>query len=229
MPSFSVRARPFDFEASSETLALLVIDMQNDFLSPQGYLAMGGADVSLLREPVEPIQKVLKAVRRLGLLVIFTREGHRPDLSDLSPMKQAKVAWHGIRIGDPGPLGRLLTRGSKSHDFVDELRPLPGEIVVDKPAKGAFYGTDLEVLLRNRGITHLIFTGVTTNVCVQSTVREAADRGYWNLVLEDACAAITRELHQNSLEMLTYRGIFAQVASTANFLKGLPVLARVGP
>lgn len=229
MPSFAVRARPFDFEATTETSALLIIDMQNDFLSPQGYLARKGADVSLLQGTVEPIQKTLKAVRGLGLLVIFTREGHRPDLSDLSPMKQAKVARHGLRIGDPGPLGRFLTRGSHGHDIMDALRPLPGEIVLDKAGKGAFYGTDLELLLQNRGITHLIFTGVTTNVCVQSTVREAADRGYWNLVLEDGCAAITRELQQDSLEMLTYQGIFAQVASTADFLEGLPVPAPVGP
>lgn len=222
MPSFTVKARPFDFEAATETTALVIIDMQNDFCSPKGYLSLGGADVSLLRSPIEPIRKVLAAARRLGLPVVFTRESHRPDLSDLPPMKQAKVAWHGIRIGDPGPLGRLLTRGFQSNEVIDELRPLSGEAVVDKPGKGAFYGTDLEILLRNRGITHLIFTGVTTNVCVQSTVREAADRGYWNLVLEDGCAAITRGLHENSLEALTYRAIFAQVAGADDLLRALP-------
>ncbi len=222
MSTFSVKARPFDFEAPTEATALVVIDMQNDFCNEQGYLALGGADVSLVRGSVEPIRKVLEVVRRLGLLVIFTRESHRPDLSDLPAVKQAMVARHGVRIGDPGPLGRILIRGSKSNEIIEELQPLSGEIVIDKSGKGAFYGTDLEILLRTRGITHLVFTGVTTNVCVQSTIREAADRGFWNLVLDDATAAISQELHKSSLELLTYRGIFAQASSSEDLLKALP-------
>ena len=136
-------------------------------------------------------------------------------------MKQARVVRHDIHIGDEGPLGRIFTRGSKGNEIINELRPLPGEIIIDKTGKGAFYETDLENLLRNRGITHLVFTGVTTTICVQSTVREAADRGFWTLVLEDGCAAITPELHQSSLEALTYRGMLAQVARTEDFVKAL--------
>ncbi len=221
MPSFTVKARPFHFEATTETTALLIIDMQNDFCSPDGYLGLGGGDVSLLRSCVGPIRKVLEAFRRLGLPVVFTREGHKPDLSDLDAVKQARVVRHGIRIGDEGSLGRIFTRGSKGNEIIDELQPLPGEFVIEKTGKGAFYETDLEDLLRNRGITHLVFTGVTTTICVQSTVREAADRGFWTLVLDDGCAAMTPELHQSSLEALAFRGMLAQVAGTADFLKAL--------
>jgi nicotinamidase-related amidase len=229
MGTFTVAAEPYDYEFEADGTALIVIDMQNDFCSPGGLLALRGGDVSLTRKPIEPLQKVLAVCRKLGLLIIHTREGHREDLSDCPPSKLHKGAKAGRAVGDEGPLGRLLVRGSESHDFIEELRPAPGEIVVDKPGKGAFFGTDLEIILRNRGITHLLFGGVATHVCVQSTIREATDRGYWNLALEDCCAASVPEFHHSSMEMIKYGGgIFGQVSNSEKFVSAVEKDARVG-
>ncbi|MFQ5912154.1 MAG: cysteine hydrolase family protein [Nitrospinota bacterium] len=222
MCPFRVQAEPDEFEFEPGKTALLVIDMQNDFCSPGGLLSIRGVDLSLMQKPIEPLRRVLSASRDLGLTIIHTREGHRPDLTDCPPSKLLKGRKFGKGIGDEGPLGRLLVRGSPSHDFIAELRPEPGEVVVDKPGKGAFYATDLEVVLRTQGITHLIFGGVSTHVCVQGTIREAADRGFWNLVLEDCCAAPDPELHRYSMEMIKYQGgIFGYVSHAEAYLKAL--------
>ena len=222
MTRFRVQAEPDEFEFEPERAALVVIDMQNDFCAPGGFLSFREGDLSLVQKPIEPLRRVLAACRDLGLTIIHTREGHRTDLTDCPPSKLIKSRKAGRGIGEEGPLGRFLVRGSRSHDFIEELRPEPGENVLDKPGKGALFATDLEVMLRTKGITHLIVGGVSTNVCVQSTVREAADRGYWNLVLEDCCAATRPELHRYSIEMIQYGGgIFGYVSRSEVFLKAL--------
>ncbi len=226
MARFEVRAEPFPFGFDPERTGLLVIDMQNDFCRPGGYLSFRAPDIALLQKPIEPLQQVLKACRALHMTIMHTREGHRPDLSDCPPSKLAKNRALEFGIGDEGPLGKILIRGSRSHDFIDELRPEPGEIVIDKPGKGAFYATDLDLILRTRGITHLMIGGVATHVCVQSTIREAADRGYWNLLLEDCCAASIPEFHETTLEMVKYGGgIFGQVSSSDALLQAISASA----
>ena len=179
-----VTAEPYDFEFDPRTTALVVIDMQRDFVDPGGFGEALGNDVSLLRKAIAPTRKVLDAARKKGMLVVHTREGHRPDLSDLPLAKKLRGRLKN-GIGDPGPMGRILVRGEYGHDIVDALKPAAGEPVVDKPGKGAFYATDLDSLLHNRGIRQLVVCGVTTEVCVNTTVREANDRGYDCLVLED--------------------------------------------
>jgi nicotinamidase-related amidase len=223
-----VPAKPYPFALDPATTALVVIDMQRDFLEPGGFGELLGNDVSLLSAAVEPLQRVLAAARELGLTIIHTREGHRPDLSDCPPSKRARGGL-ATGIGDAGPKGRILVRGELGHDIVDELAPEPGEIVLDKPGKGSFHATDLELILRNRGIASLIVTGVTTEVCVHTTVREANDRGCECLVLSDCCGSYFPEFHRVALEMIAAQGgIFGWVADSESFLQHVPVNAVTG-
>ena len=220
-----VTAEPYEFDFEVGRTALIVIDMQRDFVEPGGFGEALGNDVSLLRRAVEPTRQVLEAARAAGMLVVHTREGHRPDLSDCPPAKLARGHLTS-GIGDPGPMGRILVRGEHGHDIVDELRPLPGEPVVDKPGKGAFYATDLEAMLRFKGITSLVVTGVTAEVCVQTTVREANDRGFECLVLSDCIASYFPEFYEMTLKMVKAQGgIFGWVAPSAALLAVLPVPA----
>jgi len=214
----TVRADPYPFQYEPSTTALVIIDMQRDFVDPGGFGELLGNDVTPLREVVSPLRSVLAAARAAGLHVIHTREGHRPDLADCPPSKLARGHLE-VGIGDEGPMGRVLVRGEPGHGIIDELMPLPGEAVLDKPGKGAFYATDLELMLRNQGITSLIVAGVTTEVCVSTTVREANDRGYECLVLEDCVASYFPELHAAALRMITAQGgIFGWVGSSSALL-----------
>jgi nicotinamidase-related amidase len=212
--------RPFAFEI--ERAALMVIDVQNDFCAPGGYMEHAGADVSILRRPIEPIRRLLKEARRVGMNVIFTREGHRPGLETVPASFMERTQFAGHPIGKRGPLGRVLVRGEKGHEVIDELKPLANETIIDKPGKGAFYATDLETILRQRQITHLIFTGLTTNCCVESTIREANDRGFRNLILTDCVAATSDELHTNALRGMTYLGgLFALAAASKDLINAM--------
>jgi biuret amidohydrolase len=185
---------------------LLIIDMQRDFLDPAGYVAQTGVDVSILRATIEPVRRLLTTARSRNIAVIHTREGHRPDLSDLTAVKRRRAAGAGAPIGSPGPLGRLLVRGESGHAIIDELAPLPGEIVIDKPGFGAFYATDLELVLRTAGITALVIAGVTTDICVHSTLREAVDRGFECCTVADACAAGKPGIHAAMLTCIAGEG-----------------------
>ena len=207
----------------ARTTALIVIDMQRDFCAPGGYAARAGLDTARLAAPIAAIRRLLDAARRAGLLVVHTREGHRSDLSDCTPVKLQRSVAAGAAIGSPGPLGRLLVRGEAGHDFIDELQPAPGEPVVDKPGYGAFHQTDLALILANRGIATLLLCGVTTEVCVHSTLREAVDRGFACLTVGDACAASDPALHDAALAMVGVEGgIFGRVIDTAAALELLP-------
>jgi nicotinamidase-related amidase len=217
----TVKAEPYGFEFDPKTTALVMIDFQRDFVDPGGFGEALGNDVSLLRRAVPPAERVLQAARNRGLFVIHTREGHRPDLADCPPAKKARGRLK-VGIGDPGPMGRILVRGEYGHDLVKELQPVAGEPVVDKPGKGAFYATDLDSILKNRGIKQLVVCGVTTEVCVQTTVREANDRGYDCLVLEDCVASYFPEFQKAALEMVKAQGgIFGWVADSRRFLEVL--------
>ncbi len=201
------------------TTALIVIDMQRDFCAPGGYADQAGLDVARLRAPIPAIQNLLAGARARGLLVLHTREGHRPDLSDLPPLKRQRAEAAGAPIGSQGPLGKLLVRGEYGHDLIDELQPLPGEPVIDKPGYSAFASTDLDLLLRNRGISELIVTGVTTEVCVSSTLRSAVDLGYHCILVSDACASGDPELHAAALAMVGVEGgVFGRVLDSAALL-----------
>ncbi len=224
----SVPAEPYAFEFYPATAALLVIDMQRDFVEPGGFGAMLGNDVTPLRRAIAPTRRVLDAARRIGIMVVHTREGHRPDLSDLPPAKKARGRLK-TGIGDQGPMGRVLVRGERGHDIVPELAPVPGEPVVDKPGKGAFYATDLETILRCRGIKSLLVAGVTTEVCVHTTVREANDRGFECLVLEDCVASYFPEFHEAGIKMIKAQGgIFGWVSSSAALLQALEKAGDAG-
>lgn len=202
--------------------ALLVIDMQRDFCSPQGYAARAGLDVARLALPITQIQRLLMAARAAGLLVVHTREGHQADLSDCPTEKMRRSMRAGAPIGSPGPMGRLLVRGEYGHDFIDALQPQAGEVVIDKPGYGAFYLTGLEDVLIGRNIRQLILCGVTTEVCVHSTLREAVDRGYRCTTVGDATAASDPVLQAPALAMIGVEGgIFGQVASTDQLLLAL--------
>jgi nicotinamidase-related amidase len=195
--------------------ALLVIDMQRDFLDPCGYASRVRLDIDALRRPIPALQKLLICARRLGMLVVHTREGHRPDLSDCPPAKLERSRAAGAEIGSQGPLGRLLVRGEFGHDFVDELQPHPGEPVVDKPGYGAFHQTDLAQILHTRGIRNLILGGVTTEICVHSTLREAVDRGYRCMLASDACGSAHPHLHTAALQMVEVEGgLFGRIADS---------------
>jgi nicotinamidase-related amidase len=201
----AVAAQPYDYEFDPDHLALLVIDMQRDFLEPGGFEAALGHDVSRLAAAVPAIERLLAAFREKGLAIIYTRECHRPDLSDCPPAKRGRGRG-GLRIGDSGPLGRILIDGEPGSDFVAPLRPLAGEVVIAKPGKGAFYATRLQDVLWARDITHLLLAGVTTEVCVQTTMREANDRGYECLLVEDATESYFPEFKKATLEMVRAQG-----------------------
>ena len=218
---YAVDATPYEFRFELPSTALLIIDMQRDFLEPGGFGELLGNDVSQLRTAIAPLQKVLQAARASGLTVIHTREGHRPDLADLPAAKRQRGHLT-YGIGDVGPMGRILVRGEAGHDIIDELKPLPGEPVIDKPGKGSFYATDLHSILINRAITSLIVTGVTTEVCVHTTVREANDRGYECLVLSDCVASYFPEFQAAGLKMIAAQGgIFGWVTPSARLLEVL--------
>jgi len=219
-----VRAEPYDFAFAPGGCALVIIDMQRDFLEPGGFGAMLGNDVSLLRPAIAANRRLLEAWRLARLPVIHTREGHRPDLADLPPAKQARGRG-ASRIGDAGPMGRILVRGEPGHDIVPELAPQPGEPVIDKPGKGAFHATDLHAILQARGITQLVVTGVTTEVCVNTTVREANDRGYDCLVVAECCGSYFPEFHEAGLKMIAAQGgIFGWVGHLDDLLSTLSQL-----
>ncbi len=217
----SIGAAPYAFDLRPAAAALLIIDMQRDFLEPGGFGAVLGNDVARLRGAIAPTRAVLEAARAAAMLVIHTREGHRPDLADLPPAKRRRGNLP-IGIGDPGPMGRILVRGEPGHDIVPELAPIAGEPVIDKPGKGAFHATDLEAILRGRAIAQLIVCGVTTEVCVNTTVREANDRGFDCLVLEDCTGSYFPEFHAAGLAMIRAQGgIFGWVAPSARLLAAL--------
>lgn len=216
-----IDAEPYHFDFVPSECALLIIDMQRDFLEPGGFGEMLGNDVSRLRKSIGPNKKLLSRWRAKGLTVIHTREGHRPDLADLPETK--RIRGKGKRgIGDTGPMGRILVRGEPGHDIVPELYPCAGEPVIDKPGKGAFWATDLHAILQNRGIKQLVVTGVTTEVCVNTTVREANDRGYDCLVPADCVASYFPEFQEMGLKMIKAQGgIFGWVSTSAKVLAAL--------
>ena len=210
---------PVSFEIGRT--ALVIIDMQRDFLEPGGFGETLGNDVSLLRAAVGPCADALGAARAAGMLVIHTREGHRPDLADAPPAKLERGEPF-KRIGDPGPMGRILVRGEPGHDIVAALYPAEGEPVIDKPGKGAFHQTDLEQVLKNGGIDTLLVCGVTTEVCVHTTIREGNDRGYRCVAIGDACASYFPEFHRVGLEMIKAQGgIFGWVSDSAALTRAL--------
>src|ERR1700690_458282 len=216
-----VDAKPYEYSLNLAAAALLIIDMQRDFLEPGGFGEMLGNDVSQLRRTIEPNQRLLAAWRGAGLLVMHTREGHRPDLADLPPAKKIR-GRSATTIGDPGPMGRILVRGEAGHDIVPELYPRAGEPVIDKPGKGAFFATDLHAILQNLGIQKLVVTGVTTEVCVNTTVREANDRGYDCLVPADCVGSYFPEFQEMGLKMIKAQGgIFGWVSDSARILAAL--------
>jgi biuret amidohydrolase len=225
VPRITFEAEPMPLAVDLTHAALVIIDMQRDFLEPGGFGAALGNDVSRLKAAVEPCRDVLAAFRRHTALVIHTREGHRPDLSDAPRYKVERGEPH-LRIGAAGPMGRILVRGEPGHDIIAELYPIGGEPVIDKPGKGAFYQTDFDLMLRNRGIDTLFVCGVTTEVCVNTTVREANDRGYRCIVLSDCCASYFPEFHDMGLRMIKAQGgIFGSVTSSQALLRGLDLAA----
>jgi nicotinamidase-related amidase len=216
-----VSAEPEPLTVVLERTALLIIDMQRDFLEPGGFGETLGNDVSLLQKVVAPLQRLLATARGLGMLVVHTREGHRPDLSDAPPAKVQRGA-PSLRIGAPGPMGRILVRGEPGHDIVPALYPADGEPVIDKPGKGAFYATDLHSILQNRRIESLIVCGVTTEVCVHTSVREANDRGYRCIVPSDCCGSYFPEFHEVGLRMIKAQGgIFGWVSDSARVMAAM--------
>lgn len=222
-----VRARPYDWpydgSLRADNTALMVIDMQTDFCGVGGYVDRMGYDISLTAGAIKPIAGLLHRVREIpGFTVIHTREGHRPDLSDLPANKRWRSKQLGAEIGSPGTLGRILVRGEPGWDIIAPLAPQPGELVIDKPGKGSFYATDLDLILRTRGIVNLILTGITTDVCVHTTMREANDRGYECLILEDCTGATQADNHQAALNMVTMQGgVFGSVSDSASVLAAL--------
>jgi nicotinamidase-related amidase len=217
----SIDAEPEAITVNLDRTAVIMIDMQRDFLEPGGFGESLGNDVSLLQKAVAPCRALLDAARRKGILVIHTREGHRPDLSD-APRAKVERGAPSLRIGAKGPMGRILVRGEPGHDLIAELYPVAGEPVIDKPGKGAFYATDLQSILRNRGIESLIVCGVTTEVCVHTTVREGNDRGYRCIVPGDCCGSYFPEFHEMGLRMIKAQGgIFGWVTDSRRILAAL--------
>jgi nicotinamidase-related amidase len=217
----TVSAEPEPLAFDPSRTALVVIDMQRDFLEPGGFGETLGNDVSLLHKVIEPLGLLIQKAREIGMLVIHTREGHRPDLSD-APKAKVERGAPSMRIGAPGPMGRILIRGEAGHDIIPALYPIDGEPVIDKPGKGAFYATDLGEILRIRGIDTLIVTGVTTEVCVHTTVREANDRGYRCIVPSDCCGSYFPEFHEMGLRMIKAQGgIFGWVSDSQRLMTAL--------
>jgi nicotinamidase-related amidase len=220
-PSTIIEADPYPLSLNTKSTALLLIDMQRDFLEPGGFGETLGNDISLLRRTIEPCQNILKAARNVGLSIIHTREGHRPDLTDAPPSKLARGNLE-TRIGDDGPMGRILIRGEIGHDIIPELTPNLNEPIIDKPGKGAFYETDLHLILQNQGVKTLIVCGVTTEVCVHTTVREANDRGYECLILEDCVGSYFPEFQRVGIEMIKAQGgIFGWVSDSSSVISAI--------
>ena len=216
---------PYDGDLRAADTALIVIDMQIDFCGAGGYVDKMGYDLSNTRAPIEPIKRLMAAMRSAGCTIIHTREGHRPDLSDLPANKRRRsrqIGTNGVGIGDLGPCGRILVRGEPGWEIIDELKPLPGEVVIDKPGKGAFYATDLELVLHSRGIRNLVLTGITTDVCVHTTMRDANDRGFECVILSDCTGATDHGNHLAALKMVTMQGgVFGAVSTASALIEAL--------